>query len=60
MQRAVEMAVLSGHCENATLLLEAMVRLAVKSYQPYEDMLLKALPVMVKDLPVVGSGVCVA
>ena len=36
-----------------------MARLAVTSYHPYEDMLLKALPAMVKDLPIVGDGVCV-
>ena len=43
---------LSCHHENATLLLEAMARLAVKAYDQYEDMLLSAMPTIMTGLPI--------
>ena len=43
---------LACHHENATLLLEAMARVGVKPYSPYEDMLLSAMPTIMTGLPI--------
>ena len=53
----METAVLACHHENATLLLEAMARVGVKPYYPYEDMLLSAMPTIMTGLPVMRERV---